>query len=522
MAVQDTKWIDVLYQVTYGFTFSGYSATLGDISNTQNGTTNNSISGVGSGLTVTYCAYISAGGGVLLTINGSSTPAADVFDTMEIQNSSSSTIATLSASAASTSTDGTSRSWQWSSTNHFGTTTGADYKIIFDDGAASGPAAPTDITFGTDPGTSSSTVSITATASGGGTGTLQVSENNSTWVANGSSFTFTRGTAKTIYARVNASPNPSSSYSESNTVAYLVPDTTITNISNQTINNSATSFSVTIANGGSTTVYEVRSTSYSGTVEGSRTGNGTITVSDAPADNSTKTYYVTGRRPTASGGDNLTDNIQTFNVSAANVLPLTNLDIDEVHVMVGGTTQTTASMNDADIRAISNTDPTYDGGGINQTSGTTVSLGQFRGAYMVSETVNLTGGTASIFAFQDNAFVAWTFSSNGGVYRQLGEGVAAVQQNSNTDWVDTQPPNGTYYIRFTVNSSLTGAGGTVTVPSPGTWLALTSNRQISADQPYDFSEETTSANVTVAISDQSNGSNILDSATYTMSADVLV
>lgn len=405
MAVQETKWISVSYASVYGNVVSGYSeSAFGDISDTQGGTTDNTIDGVGSGLTVTYCAYQSTGGGVRLTINGSSAPAADVFDTMEIQNSSSSTIATLSASAASSTTSGTTRTWQWTSTNHFGTTTGADRKIIFDDGV-SGPAAPTDIAFGADPGTASSTVSISATASGGGTGTLQVSEDNSNWDTNGTSYTFTRGVSKTIYARVNASPDPSSSYSEALQLSYLVPDTTITTISDTTIDNVDTTFDITIANGGSTTVYEVWSTSYGGTLEGSRTGNGTLTVSDAPTDDSTKTYYLTGRIPTASGGDNLTDNIQTFVITAADIIPITNVTLDDIHVIIGGTTGTTVTLNDADVRAISNTNSTYDGGdGINQTSATQVSMGEFRGAYNVTTTettVTVTEGYSNPLGFLD-------------------------------------------------------------------------------------------------------------------------
>ena len=174
---------------------------------------------------------------------------------------------------------------------------------------------PTDIAFGTN-NTGSATVSITCTASGGAEGTLEVSEDNSTFVANGSSFTFTRGTAKTIYARRLDGSAASGSYSEATTIGYLSADSSITAIGNQTLLNSATSHSITIANGGSTTVYEVRTGSYGGTLVGSRTGNGSITVSDVPADESSKTYYVRCRLPVANGGSNGATNIQTYSVSA--------------------------------------------------------------------------------------------------------------------------------------------------------------------------------------------------------------
>lgn len=411
MAVVETKWVDVYYSSAYGSSVAGYrgsvltgGSALGTISDTQNGSLNASASGISSGTSIAQIWYRSATGGVSLYLISGSSPASDVFSSMEIQTSTGTTVVTLNSSSASVNNpDGTSTEWEWTTSNPFGTTTGADYKIIFE--GPTGPAAPTDIAFGADPGTASSTVSISATASGGGTGTLQVSEDNSNWDTNGTSYTFTRGVSKTIYARVNASPNPSSSYSEALQLSYLVPDTTITTISDTTIDNVDTTFDITIANGGSTTVYEVWSTSYGGTLEGSRTGNGTLTVSDAPADDSTKTYYLTGRIPTASGGDNLTDNIQTFVITAADIIPITNVTLDDIHVIIGGTTGTTVTLNDADVRAISNTNSTYDGGdGINQTSATQVSMGEFRGAYNVTTTettVTVTEGYSNPLGFLD-------------------------------------------------------------------------------------------------------------------------
>lgn len=69
-------------------------------------------------------------------------------------------------------------------------------------------------------------------------------------------------------------------------------------------------------------------------------------------------------------------------------LPTTNLTLDAIHVEVGGTTGTTASLNDADIRAIGSPDSTYAPSGINTTSGTEISMGQFRNAQDVFEMTN--------------------------------------------------------------------------------------------------------------------------------------
>lgn len=79
------------------------------------------------------------------------------------------------------------------------------------------PSKPTDISF-SDPGTVGNSVSITCTATGGSGNRNQVSEDNSTWFDSPQAFTFTRGSAKTIYARaidgpvVSATPNYSESF----------------------------------------------------------------------------------------------------------------------------------------------------------------------------------------------------------------------------------------------------------------------------------------------------------------------
>jgi len=66
-------------------------------------------------------------------------------------------------------------------------------------------------------------------------------------------------------------------------------------------------------------------------------------------------------------------------------LPTTNISLNAIHVEVGGTSGTTVSLNDADVRGIGAPDSTYDGGdGINTTSGTTISIGEFRNAQDVS------------------------------------------------------------------------------------------------------------------------------------------
>ena len=70
-------------------------------------------------------------------------------------------------------------------------------------------------------------------------------------------------------------------------------------------------------------------------------------------------------------------------------LPTTNLTMNDIHVEVGGSSGTSVSLNDADVRAIGNPDPTYAGAeGISTTSGSTISMGEFRNAVNVFEIAN--------------------------------------------------------------------------------------------------------------------------------------
>lgn len=67
-------------------------------------------------------------------------------------------------------------------------------------------------------------------------------------------------------------------------------------------------------------------------------------------------------------------------MAVPNFLNITNLTLNDVHTLVGGTSGTSVTLNDSDIRGITYTHPDYVGGGLNTTSGTTISMGQLRGA----------------------------------------------------------------------------------------------------------------------------------------------
>ena len=92
----------------------------------------------------------------------------------------------------------------------------------------------------------------------------------------------------------------------------VAPDTNITDVDTITRPNGSTNHSITIAAGSSNTIYEARTGSASGTVVGTRTGNGAITVASIPSAGTSATYYITGRVTTANNGSNAASIADTY------------------------------------------------------------------------------------------------------------------------------------------------------------------------------------------------------------------
>ena len=304
------------------------------------------------------------------------------------------------------------------------------------------PTAPTDIAFGADPGTESASVSITATASGGATGTLQVSENNSTWVANGSSFTFTRGTAKTIYARRINGSTPSTSYSENNTVPYLSPDLAVAATSS-VITYNATSATTTISGGQADENYAVRLNNGSTNIA-TRLGNGAISfTSNLPAQGVSTTYEIFAQLPTNIGGSGsyiATNDTFTVERQVADNIPdqFTFTDVTGVAL---STTQTSNQITVAGVQvsaAVSITGGNYskNGGAYTNANTTAVNGDTFRvrhtssGSFSTATNTTLTiGGVSDTYTSTtlaaDTTPNAFTFNDYTGVAR-------STTQTSNT------------------------------------------------------------------------------------------
>ena len=124
----------------------------------------------------------------------------------------------------------------------------------------------------------------------------------------------TAGTYTVTYNVSDAAGNAATQVTRSVTV-YIAPDTTITDIDTITRPNGSTNHTITIANGETShanTIFEVRTVSASGTVYGTRTGNGDITVSSIPSAGTSATYYVTGRVTTANEGNNTAVQADTY------------------------------------------------------------------------------------------------------------------------------------------------------------------------------------------------------------------
>jgi len=130
-------------------------------------------------------------------------------------------------------------------------------------------------------------------------------------------FSFTAASGHT-QAQFRFRDNNSTSYEHLITVpisigaAVTPPDTAITDVDTITRPNGSTNHSITIAAGSSNTIYEARTGSASGTVVGTRTGNGAITVASIPSAGTSATYYITGRVTTGNGGNNTASLADTY------------------------------------------------------------------------------------------------------------------------------------------------------------------------------------------------------------------
>lgn len=163
--------------------------------------------------------------------------------------------------------------------------------------------APTSISFEADPGTSVSTLNLAVTAAGGG-GTMQVSDDNSTWLSNGSDIPFRRGIANTVYARSVSGAQTSSVISSSLTLSYIASDTTVSPVST-TISSSQASASIVVNNVTSGETYQIRNTAGTVTYQSNTASGTSVTITQTtglPAEGTATSYTIYSLRPNSLGG----------------------------------------------------------------------------------------------------------------------------------------------------------------------------------------------------------------------------
>lgn len=166
-----------------------------------------------------------------------------------------------------------------------------------------------------------SVTGATAIAYAQSTSNTAPSSTSSTWQSS-RTFSQPRNTTRYYWVRAVSNVNTTISSSRSLSVGYNAPDSAINNITNQTVSSSTTTTTVSIAGATSIDNYRINNSNTSSSTDyGTRLGNGSVTISgsELPAINSSRTYYVWASRPTASGGSGgyvLTNEFFTITKSA--------------------------------------------------------------------------------------------------------------------------------------------------------------------------------------------------------------
>ncbi|REK60289.1 MAG: hypothetical protein DWQ49_06380, partial [Bacteroidetes bacterium] len=455
--------------------------------------------------------------------------------------------------------------------SHIGATDTQSYQHTVSGSVSTGtPTAPTGITFGNDPGTASASVSVTATATGGTNGTMKVSADGSTWVANGSSFTFTRGTAKTIYARTEGSSN-SSSITRSHTVGYRSPDLNVSvsrNPSGSIDHDYDGTMVVTISNGTATNTYRVLRTTNGNSGRGN-TGNltgtsGTVSLvsnpdntGNFPAPGGTYNYTIQGRIPTHKGGNNTYANTNaSFSVTrlsdnAPNAFTFTDVtDVDKSSTQTSNQI-TVAGLGSGISTNVSVSNGTYskNGGSYTSSAGTAVNGDTFRVRHTssssfgttVSTTLNIGGvtdtyssttiaedTTPASFSFTDVTDVARSTTKtsnqititgiNSSAAVSITGGTYSKNGGSYTSSAGTAQENDTFTVRHTSSSSFnTSTNTTLTVGGVSDTYTSTTIAEDTTPNAFTFTDVTGVSQSTTQTSNTITVSGINSSASVSVS-----
>ena len=204
MATIETKYVDVgffdggsKFPDQYGFSSS---ITIGTLSDTVNGTSNPDVSGIYSSVDAIQVVWFNTN---VLQFAVEGVRSNSGWDSMTV---GSTTVNRSDASFTTSSSGNGSTTWVWSSqSNPFGTTTGADVLVTWDDGQAGAVATPTGFTVTdattsgqTHPNGTGTTNNLSANSLSGHT--LQFRVDSGSWSTT-SSYSHTYGTQRVYEAR---------------------------------------------------------------------------------------------------------------------------------------------------------------------------------------------------------------------------------------------------------------------------------------------------------------------------------
>ena len=240
-------------------------------------------------------------------------------------------------------------------------------------------------------------------------------------------------------------------------------------------------------------------------------------------------YSVSASVSSVNEGGSVTFTVTTSNVSPGSI-PYTITGITSADLSSGSltgnitttgsyssATGTTSITLDNDATTEGTETITFTAGG----SSVTVTVNDT--SQTVVETVSLQGTASSPhlctrFPFSDGSmFLGWRFKTDGTVEEYDADDSPQYSSTGHNDWVNVSPPGSTYYIRFTKYDQSNAGSQSIpaTIPIPGNWYALTSNRTIRfSDNRGSASYGSAYLTWKVDISTTSNGSNIVATGYY--------
>jgi hypothetical protein len=178
------------------------------------------------------------------------------------------------------------------------------------------------------------------------------------------------------------------------------------------------------------------------------------------------------------------------------------ISLNDIHQEAGGTSGTTASVDDTDIRSLNEAS----GKTINNTAGTQVSFSDFYGASGI--VVEISDGSFSDLALDSTASVFIRLNSDGTISKDDGN----LANYTDTEWVSPTSTGigSSYEVRATMTSGVTPVG------TFNSWIALSTNRTWSLSRS---SLGTTNSAFTLEIRDTATDT-VQDSAAITFAVEV--